>query len=79
MKIDRLLFLSLATSLSAMACSSAADPENDTDEGAVSLAQCKAPGAEMAKIVDTQATFCADFSDRPRRRAITTRASTVSA
>lgn len=63
MNLDRLLFLSLATSLSAMACSASA-PSEDVDEGATSIQQCKEPGVDMAKTVDSRLAFCADFAQR---------------
>lgn len=68
MKLDRLLFLSLATSIATVACSAASDSESDVDEGAVSMRQCKEPGADMARLVDTQVTFCMDFADRAAKK-----------
>lgn len=62
MKIDRLAFLALASSLS-VACSSQAE-EVSSDEGAAHATQCVQPGAESAKLSSDDSRFCEDLATR---------------
>lgn len=62
MKIDRLAFLALASSLS-VACSSSND-EVSQDEGAAHATQCVQPGVATAKLGSDDSRFCEDLATR---------------
>lgn len=64
MKLNRLLFLSLASSLATVACSGAQSDGADADEGALAYGQqCTDPGADSARTSDADVSFCAGLAD----------------
>lgn len=67
MKLNRLLFLSLASSLATVACSgSSAEESEDADQGALANAYgqaCVDPGADSARTSDADVSFCSGLAD----------------